>query len=364
MTTMLGNDLVVNEDSCNLTCAYCLTGQSNLKESHREQLIRKPPKVAHYGADTALGRRLDTISDRLGGHFRNPFLKVTGGEIFLVKGIMDFFEREARRHEILVIQTNGMPVREAYLERFREWGNVVLQVSLDSHRYEGNSYRARNPAFHDKMLEKTRVIVESGVPTEIYAVMHDRSIGDLTGFAGWLSSLKHPAVLLPFPIRGPDRDTYWPPADKSIAAVEEALDAGDRLRAVLPPRLYLETMARFIATGQREIRCHLPRLVMSSFSDGGVTPCPNIWFNILGNVLDEDWQAAAAKVGRTIIYQALLAPRPRLEACKTCFTPWDLLSFYFEDLITLDQLCVSPTYARPAIRALLESEKGEVRAAD
>lgn len=362
MTALLGNDLVVNEDSCNLTCAYCLTGQSNLKQSHRDQLIQKPPKEDRYGADSALGRQLDAICDRLGGQLRYPFLKVTGGEIFLVKGIMDFFERAARRHDVVVVQTNGVPVRDEHLARFREWGNVVLQVSLDSHRYDGNAYRARNAAFHDMMLEKTRGIIESGVPTEIYAVMHDRSIGDLAGFADWLGSLSHPAVLLPFPIRGPSRDAYWPPAGDSLAAVDQVLAAWERLRAVLPPRVYLEAMARFIATGRRDFRCHLPRLVMSSFSDGGITPCPNIWFNILGNVLEDDWQAVAAKVGQAAIYQALLAPRPRLDACKTCFTPWDLLSFYFEDLISLDQLCVSPTYAPPAIRALLQAEKASARA--
>jgi hypothetical protein len=57
------------------------------------------------------------------------------------------------------------------------------------------------------------------------------------------------------------------------------------------------------------------------------------------------------------MYRALLAPKPRLRACRGCFTPWDTLSMYFEDEITLDELCAAPTYAPPRIRSLIESRK-------
>ena len=62
MESLLGNDLVINEDSCNLT---------------------------------SLSGRVDAVSDRMRGRFRMPLLKVTGGEVFVVRGIMDFLAREA-----------------------------------------------------------------------------------------------------------------------------------------------------------------------------------------------------------------------------------------------------------------------------
>ncbi|MBD2830395.1 hypothetical protein ID875_27330 [Streptomyces globisporus] len=54
-----------------------------------------------------------------------------------------------------------------------------------------------------------------------------------------------------------------------------------------------------------------------------------------------------SRVGESGLYQALLADRPRLDACKGCFTPWDTLSMYFDDEITLDELCSAPTYSPP-----------------
>jgi len=95
---------------------------------------------------------------------------------------------------------------------------------------------------------------------------------------------------------------------------------------------------------------------VSSFSDGVVTPCPNIWFSDMGNVL-EDQNTVLGKVGTTRLYQALLAPQPRLKACRGCFTPWDTLSMYFEDEITLDELCAAPTYAPAGVRSRIVAAK-------
>ncbi|MBD2830396.1 hypothetical protein ID875_27335 [Streptomyces globisporus] len=46
----------------------------------------------------------------------------------------------------------------------------------------------------------------------------------------------------------------------------------------------------FYRNSGRTFRCHLPRMVISTFSDGAVTPCPNIWFSNMGNLLEDDWR--------------------------------------------------------------------------
>ena len=85
----------------------------------------------------------------------------------------------------------------------------------------------------------------------------------------------------------------------------------------------------------------------------------------MGNVLTGTAQVPEAgtevldKVGKTGLYKALLSPKPRLKACHGCFTPWDTLSMYFDDEITLSELCAAPTYAPPRIRALLAELKSE-----
>jgi MoaA/NifB/PqqE/SkfB family radical SAM enzyme len=369
---LLGNDLVINEDSCNLSCQYCLTGQSNLKDQHRLQLIFQPPQRDTYAAGTELAERIDNVADRLRDRFRLPLLKVTGGEIFIVRGIMDFLAEQAPKYEVLVVQTNAMLVREEHLEMFRAWGNVVLQISLDSHLPHGNSYRTVNEGQHDKLVAAVERILGGGVPTEIYTVLNDRSVTELEQFAGWLAGFDTPPICFPFPVRGPDAETYRVRPEQ-VPLIERFAERYEDFRAVLPPRAYLDRLLRFYREGRRNFRCHLPRLVVSTFSDGMVTPCPNIWFSDMGNVLtgatsrgatagegdDPSGAKVLNRVGETPLYQALLAPRPRLKACHGCFTPWDTLSMYFDDEITLDELCAAPTYSPAPIRELLAGMKAE-----
>jgi MoaA/NifB/PqqE/SkfB family radical SAM enzyme len=362
--TILGNDLVINEDSCNLSCQYCLTGQSNLKDSHRLQLIFQPPKRDTYAPGTELANRIDSVADRLRTRFDLPLLKVTGGEIFVVKGIMDFLEAQAPNYEVLVVQTNAMLVRDEHLERFRAWGNVVMQVSLDSHLWYGNSYRVVSETQHRKLVNAATKILRSGLPTEIYTVLNSRSVTQLEPFADWLSGFERVPVFFPFPVRGPDADDYKVRPDQ-IRLIERFADRYDDFAQILPPRAYFARLLRFYREGRRNFRCHLPRLVVSTFSDGVVTPCPNIWFSDMGNVLDDSADgpgsgaAVLDRVGDTGLYKALLAPRPRLKACHGCFTPWDTLSMYFEDEITLSELCAAPTYAPERIRGLLKQLKDD-----
>ncbi|MEU5418555.1 radical SAM protein [Streptomyces sp. NPDC001407] len=355
---LIGNDLVINEDSCNLSCTYCLTGQSNLKEGHSLQLIFEPPRRDSYAKDSGLGQRMDKVADRIRDRFGLPLLKVTGGEIFLVRGIMDFLEQEARKYDVLVIQTNGVLVREEHLERFRSWGNVVLQVSLDSHLHHGNSHRVPSGSLHEKVVAAIARILDSGLPVEIYSVLNDRSVTEVCAFAEWLSGFSRPPVYFPFPVRGPDSEDFKVRPGQ-FGHIQELVDRYDEFARVLPPRPYFDRLTSFYREGRRTFRCHLPRLVVSSFSDGVVTPCPNIWFSDMGNALEDDWSEMLDTVGTSGLYRALLAPKPRLKACHGCFTPWDTLSMYFEDEITLDELCAAPTYSPPRIRQMLSDAKAD-----
>lgn len=363
---MLGNDLVINEDSCNLSCEYCLTGQSNLKDNHRLQLIFQPPKRDTYSPGTELAERVDTVADRLRTRFDLPLLKVTGGEIFVVKGIMDFLAKEAAKYEVLVVQTNAMLVKPEHLEQLQSFGNVVMQISLDSHLPFGNSYRVSTVAQHEKLIASITRILRSGLATEIYTVLNDRSVTEIEQLAGWLSGFERAPVFFPFPVRGPDAEQFKVRPDQ-VSLIEGFAAKYDKYADVLPPPAYFKRLIRFYTEGRRNFRCHLPRLVVSTFSDGVVTPCPNIWFSDMGNVLETHAGDAADggadpvldRIGKTGMYKALLAPKPRLNACHGCFTPWDTLSMYFDDEITLDELCAAPTYSPDRIRQLLAQMKAD-----
>jgi MoaA/NifB/PqqE/SkfB family radical SAM enzyme len=153
----------------------------------------------------------------------------------------------------------------------------------------------------------------------------------------------------PFPVRGPGKERFYPKPEQ-IWHLERVLEKYDYYSPILPPRAYLLRLIRFMREGQRAFRCHLPRFAFTAFDDGLVTPCPNIWFNSLGNVLKENLAEVVKKIGQEAFYSILLAERPRIDACKGCFTPWDMLSMYVDGEITLDELCKGPMYSAPQSR--------------
>jgi MoaA/NifB/PqqE/SkfB family radical SAM enzyme len=358
--SLLANDLVIQESNCNLSCKYCLTGQSTYKGGHLDKLIFQPPLRSDCTQGTPLRSALDHIVVNTVSRFGLPIVKVTGGEIFLVKGIVDFIERLADSVATVVVQTNGVLVGAEQLERLAALDNICFQVSLDSTGYAGNSYRSSTPALHDKIYSRLDRIFSRGIPTEIYCVLNDRSLPELETTLANLSSYGPHLTVFPFPVRGPDRSTFQPRPEQ-IGILRHILDRYDDFHAVLPPRAYWLRLLRYFDEGVRTFRCHVPRFAFTTFDDGQVTSCPNIWFDKIGNLLTDTPEDVTQRIGNTPFHQLLLEPKPRLDACRSCFTPWDMLSMYLDAEITLDELCAGPMYRAPETRARLQQIAAEYR---
>lgn len=353
---MLGNDLVINENNCNQACAYCLTSESQFKEDHLEKRIFNRPTRETYHPDTPLGQELQRIVERFDNRFKAPFIKISGGEIFLIKGITDFIARLSETHEVVVVQSNGLLLKQDIVHHLETMGNIVVQMSMDSCMFHGNSYRAQNMKHHEILMKRLDCLAQSKLPLEIYGVLHDRSIDDIQVFTEWLSRYDTDLVYFPYPVRGPSAEQFkvrpdqWDPIETLIANY-------DRYAHILPPRRYLERLLEFYKKDKRCFSCHLPRLVASTFNDGILTACPNIWMINLGNILTGEWRQTLEKVGDMKVYDLLLAQTPRLKECQTCFTPWDILSLYIEDEISLEELHRSPTYRQPLVTERINQVK-------
>jgi MoaA/NifB/PqqE/SkfB family radical SAM enzyme len=351
----LANDFVLLEDNCNLSCGYCLTGQSKLKKRHSLKMIFEPPRKTSCQPGTELKDRADRVLAQMERQVPLPIIKVTGGEIFLIRGILDFLAELSARYATVVIQTNGMLLDAHALSEMKRWGNVCLQLSIDAFSFEGNAYRTPTAAIHASALRQIESALDAEIPTEVYCVLNDRSVPALGETMEWLMPWSNHAVLAPFPVRGPEREKF---ATRREQLPElRSLLADPRFAALLPPRPYIDRLVRFLDEGERTFRCHLPRLAFTTFDDGVVTPCPNIWFMELGNVLSAEPEKAIERLGASAFYELLLAQRPRIDACKQCFTPWDLLSLFLDGEISLDEVCRTPMYSAPASRARLAEIK-------
>jgi MoaA/NifB/PqqE/SkfB family radical SAM enzyme len=353
MKPLLANDLVVQEDNCNLSCKYCLTGQSMYKQGHLDKMIFQPPRKSDCGEGTPLRTRIEQVVNSAQDQLGLPILKITGGEIFLVKGMLELIQEFSGRFATLVVQTNGVLVTQEHLELLASLGNICLQISLDGTSYKANAYRSNSADLHQKIYSRLDRIFRFGIPTEIYCVLNDQSMPELENTLNDLKQYGEHLSVFPFPVRGPDRTQFQATADQ-IPVLQRIWDNYDNFQPIMPPKAYWRRLMSFYAEGGRTFRCHLPRFAFTTFDDGFVTSCPNIWFNKIGNLVTEPTEDVTERIGNTPFHQLLLGPKPRLDACHACFTPWDTLSMFMDGEITLDELCSTPMYSAPATRVRLQ----------
>jgi MoaA/NifB/PqqE/SkfB family radical SAM enzyme len=281
-----------------------------------------------------------------------PVLKLSGGEIFLVRGMDDLIAYASAHYETVVLLTNGSLLTAERLRRFEQLGNIVLQLSLDATRYPGNSYRVGSPQVHDSIMTRVRSALETDLAIEIYVVLNDRSIETLGETLDDLRAMAGEVTVFPFPVRGPSRLRFLPRPEQH-ARLREVIDRAAEYGALLPGPAYLNRLWRFFHDGERRFRCHLPRVAFTAFDDGTATTCPNIWFNHVGNLLEELPARTLERLHDAPFKKLLLAPHPRVDACRGCFTPWDPISSFFDEGLALDELARIPIYRGPRALARL-----------
>lgn len=342
------NDLVVREDICNMQCKYCLTGTSEFKNNdstaHKSALV--------YTSGSKLQKDMDAVTDSIFDAFEISILKISGGEILLVKGIIDYIRKHAPKYKKVQLLTNGMLLTPELLSQLKEIDNVCLQISIDHHTIEGNIYRTPTVEKLQRILNNLDCAVESGIPVEINCVLHDKNTHLVSDFADYLMKYKGHVILLPFPVRGKNKDNFYPKANQ-LSGIEKLIIQYEEYQKILPPKVYFEYLLRFLKSGKRETPCVFSKIAIGSFNDGHITPCANYWFTSLGNVLSDDPQTVFEKVNTDELYNILTHDRHRPSECTQCFTPWEVLNLYAADKFSIDELKRLPLYSFDGLESVL-----------
>ncbi|MDR0287983.1 MAG: radical SAM protein [Clostridiales bacterium] len=335
------NDLVVREDICNMDCKYCLTGTSKFKDNESVKSYRNSMV---YAEGSELQKNMDTVTERIFNAFGISVLKISGGEILLVKGILDYIKKHAPKYKKVQLLTNGVKLMPDFLSRLKEVENICIQISLDHHTVEGNEYRTQTQDKLQQILDNLDNAVFSGFPVEINCVLHDKNTHLLSDFADYMMKYKGRVTLFPFPVRGKNKYDFYP-TENQLSGIEELITRYPEYQEILPPKKYLEYLLRFLQNGTREIPCVFPKIAIGSFDDGNITPCANYWFTSLGNVLIDDPQTVFEKVNTDRVYSILTHDRHRPVECTQCFTPWEILNLYAIGEISIADLKRIPLYS-------------------
>jgi len=362
---LLVNDFVIFEDICNFKCSYCLTPNSTLKKDSRPtkpdilSRLGKSKNYLWYEANTGIGEDINKVLDGIESCVDAPILKISGGEVFLIKNIVELFKEKAVHYSNLQVLTNGSLLNEELIREMAEISNINVQFTLDGHTIEMNHYRVKNQNIQNRLLRNIDLLIKYGIPLEINCVLTNKNTGYLDRFMEYLLKYEGKLLLLPYPVRGPLRWKYFP-LPKQIKTLEKIVGNYAYYQGILPPKVYLIKLIEFLVKKKRTFRCDLPGCMFQSFNDGIVTPCPNVWTVVLGNVLLEESEDVFKRLGQERIYKLMLNERFCAPFCRQCYTPWDIINLYFQNNISIQTLCKIPLYNKPKIKRRLEKLKREV----
>lgn len=349
------NDFVIREDVCNMRCQYCLTGTSLFKKI---ESAGYDDKRLVYSEGTQLQKNIDEVTNRLFERFKPAILKISGGEILLIKGIIEYLKKHSKNYSRVQLLTNGLLLTHDIAKELSLIPNLCLQISLDHHTLDGNMHRTKDDDVLLKILNNLDYAVSQGINIEINCVLNDKNTHIIPSFAQYLLKYKGRVILLPFPVRGKEKNQFMPRKEQ-LSGIETLIKEYEFFCDILPPKIYLEFLYDFMKSGRRKSKCIFPKIALGSFDDGNITPCANYWFTAFGNVLHEDCDLVLDKVGSEKIYNVLCNQKHMLEECAQCFTPWEILNLYVEGLISIDELKRIPLYFFEGIETYLQNLIGE-----
>ena len=348
------NDYVVFFDKCNFRCDYCL----NKLRPNETDIWKQTEQDVSKEVTTVCGKELvyegdvkDIIErtvNQINEDIDTPILRISGGEILAIKNIEEFFEKYHEKYEVIQIVTNGYYLVPTMVEKLKKLGNIHIHFSLDGHTLELNYYRVKTQVVQERLVNNLKACIDARLNVEISSVLTNQNTMHFASFLDYLLRYSNKLIVLPAPVRGGDFVQYFP-TKEDVAGFYIVLDKYEQYRSILPPKRYIIELINFMEGKLRGTACHVPRVAIQSIENGAITPCPNGWTLQLGNVLAENRGEIAEKIGNSSIYNVLLQKRPRIKYCKECFTAYDVINLFFNNQITLEELCRFPLYASPRV---------------
>lgn len=341
-------DLVILEEYCNGNCDYCLTKDSTLKNKHirlgSNGFNYDIGEQLYYCPGSLLYKKLNELVNKINEYIESPIIKVSGGEIFLIPGIINFIEKLSKTFFRVQVLTNGTLIEESDVKTISEMKNVYMQISLDGWSSVSNEARIHgNTDLHNRIINTIILFAKYNVPLEINCVLHNRNIKYLIETIEALNKLNAVLTFLPYPLRGTACKTYQIMSDQ-LTVIDELIYRYEEFKTILPPLLYINELKKFYDNNmKRSEKCVLPNYLCQLFDDALLVACVNMWTLKMGMITETDGENLIQQIGNDRVNKLLTRDKPALY-CKKCFTPWEVINFYFTKRIQIDEITSMPLY--------------------
>jgi MoaA/NifB/PqqE/SkfB family radical SAM enzyme len=328
-------DFVLLENFCNFSCKYCSPGWKKMTlrngDYYKADSHDTPP--VKWKSVEEFYQTFRRIFQIINNHFHPHAFKISGGEIFIMPGILDFIKYMADNCIDLKILTNGSNVFDSVLQSILEYPNIHFQVSLDGHTLDMNSLRFKNESRLLSIVHLLKSLNDSMNTVEINCVLTRHNLTNFFNFADYMAELLPNCIIMPFPVRG---FTEFLPTREQVDQAKTTYLEEYRDSPVLPPEGYMSRLFDILQTSRRRNKCYVPLFLISAYGDGSIQFCTCGSDFPSGNVFEQS--CAEIYKQSENLFQEFSRGHRVFEACADCFTHYDLLNCYIESEVTEHEL--------------------------
>lgn len=328
---VLFTNLMVNEDTCDSFCKYCY---------HRNE----EKKTDCYKYSGKLKINIDKVINFATTYFNGPIIKICGGEIFLMSNLKELVEELLKYYPYVLIQTNGLHINDDNLKWIIEFKRVLIQISLDGHDLEMNTYRFDKEEVMKNHLYVIEKLKANDVYVELTSVLNNKNTKRFDEFVSYLKELpsgKYNNTLKVTPILVIDKENIFKPSIKDLQAIDGLLESYDEFSNILPPKKYLENLNRLLHGEKIQYQCFNPIVSLNVVDDGKVKGCTNVLpENVLnvGDIFQEEPEKIIEKFGKTKFQKLLVSTKQWVPLCKNCLNFCSIYNLYLNNTIDIEEL--------------------------
>lgn len=254
-------------ERCPLACAHCYQeGVQEVGASVREEI---------------LGQFLELVEhlSRLRGASVRPRLHLTGGEPFLIPGLLDWLEslRERFPQLELAVMSTGLPVTEAMARRLAALRLAFFQVSLDGGETTHDAIRGAGN--HARVLAAIRRLARAGLRPSVSFTAGRSNWRDFPEVVRTARNAGARSIwsdrMIPCGAAGSRMDEVMPPSEVEdwIALMAACREREARRVFGARIRVSMERALQFRGGGHGVYSCHAGTDLLAVLPDGTVLPC-------------------------------------------------------------------------------------------